>query len=49
MGRAEESVESLRACAEFWRVGLADDDGAGTPHALDQDVVFRGDMVLEER
>ena len=47
--RAEDSVECLRAGAEFGRVGFADDDGAGAPHALDDDVVFGGDVVLVER
>ena len=46
---AEDGVEGLRAGAEFGRIGLADDDCAGAPHALDDDVVFGGDVVLEER
>jgi hypothetical protein len=49
MGCAEDLVEGLRACTEFRDVGLAEEDGAGSAHARDQQVIFRGDVVFEKR
>ena len=47
--RAENFVECLRARAEFRRVGFADDDRARAPHAIDNDIVFGGNVVFKER
>jgi hypothetical protein len=47
--RAEDSVKRLRSCAELRRVGLADDDRARAPDTFDNNIVFRGNVVLIER
>src|SRR5262245_58849133 len=37
---AEDFIKRLRACAKFWRVGLADGNRSRTPHAFDNNIVF---------
>ncbi len=48
-GGAEDPVEGLGPGAEFRGVGFAESNGAGQTHALDDEVVFGGDVILEER
>jgi hypothetical protein len=46
--RAKDLVERLRSRTEFWRIGFADGDRACTPHPLDNNIVFGGDVVFIE-